>query len=548
MFVSGYPQQAGLHLAGPGLFGRRSILGVREAACLWHPPGAGDETPLVERSGAKVLSPSMRSTREGAYVGDTIDAQPREIRFAEDLLGKHHLYVARTRMGKSTLMYQIICHMLRQKAEGRNNDAIIVIDPHADLVAALLEQVPESLIGQVRLIDLADEHRAPGINLLDARVFPDRDRTVDSVVRVAHGLWDQWGPRMQSILEHTMKSLHEANSHPSTDEERQYTILDGLRLLSDPKFRGTVLEKVDDHHIMEWWAREFAGWTHQYRAEALAPVQTRLSYYSSSKRARAILGQSRSTIDIRQVIRNGGILLVSTAQGSVGRDVSALVGASILNLVDSVIREQESLPLHERRGALVVVDEMQSIPGVDYEAMLSELGKYGASFILATQSLDKLDDLSRTMRSTLLSNVGCLAVFQVAGSDARTLMVELGKERISEEDITSLAVHHCYVRATVGEERMPAFSMKVRKPEPGDPAVASRIRSQSQAYTTPVRDIVSVDAESQELVRKYRAGLRSFRNNSGHSQGAPIGDGGHGPAGASSWDSNPGETHRKEGG
>ena len=155
-----------------------------------------------------------------------------------------------------------------------------------------------------------------------------------------------------------------------------------------------------------------------------------------TKRARAILGQSRSTIDLRETILDGGILLVSTAQGSVGRDVSALVGASLLNLVDSVIREQGDLPLEKRRGALVVVDEMQSLPGVDYKSMLSELGKFGASFILATQSLAKLDDLSHTMRDTLLANVGCLAVFQVSGSDARQLVWELGKDRVTEDDIT----------------------------------------------------------------------------------------------------------------
>ena len=192
-----------------------------------------------------------------------------------------------------------------------------------------------------------------------------------------HGLWEQWGPRMQSILEHTVKSLHEANEQVEAD--RQYTILDGLSLIADPKFRKEVLEKVNDPHLLRFWARDFLGWNRERRGEAIAPVQTRLAYYASSKKARAILGQSRSTIDIRRTILEGGILFVSTAQGSVGRDVSALVGASLLNLVDSVIREQESLPLQQRRGALVVVDEMQSMPGVDYESMLSELGKYGAS-------------------------------------------------------------------------------------------------------------------------------------------------------------------------
>ena len=502
------PDPEMLHPAGPGLFGGRSVLGVREAACLWHPPGAGDETPLVERSGARTLSPSAKGVRGGALVGDTTAGAKREIRFPDDLLRRHHLYVARTRMGKSTLMHHLVTHKMREKAEGRDPDAIVVIDPHTDLVAGILEQVPEPLIDRVRLIDLSDEARSPGINLLDTRIFADRDRTADSVVRVAKGLWEQWGPRMQSILEQTVKTLHEANEE--MEAEQQYTILDGLKLLSDEPFRKDVLKKVSDPYLLEWWARDFGRWHAQYKAEALAPVQTRLSYYASSKRARAILGQRRSTIDLRKVIHEGGVLLVSTSQGTVGRDVAALVGASLLNLVDAVIREQGSLPLNRRRGALVVVDEMQSMPGVDYESMLSELGKFGASFILATQSLAKLDDLSRTMRDTLLANVGCLAVFQVAGNDARTLVWELGKDRVTEDDITSLPVHHCYVRATVGKERMPAFSMMVRKPEDGDPETAARIREAATAYTVSARQADYADADGHKKVGDYRKGVEDL--------------------------------------
>ena len=165
------PDPAMLHPTGPGLFGKRSVVGVREAACLWHPPGARDETPLVARSGAKVLLPTAASVRGGAHVGDTATGTPRKIHFPDDLLRRHHLYIARTRMGKSTLMHHIVAHKMREKAEGRDGDAIVVVDPHADLVGGLLEHVPESLIESVRLIDLADERGAPGINLLDTRIF-----------------------------------------------------------------------------------------------------------------------------------------------------------------------------------------------------------------------------------------------------------------------------------------------------------------------------------------------------------------------------------------
>ena len=114
------------------------------------------------------------------------------------------------------------------------------------------------------------------------------------------------------------------------------------------------------------------------------------------------------------------------------------------------------------------------------------------------------------MRDTVLANVGCLAVFQVAGNDARTLVWELGKERVTEDDITSLPVHHCYVRATVGKERMPAFSMMVRKPEEGDPDAADRIREATSAYTVSDREGEYADADGHKKVDDYRKGVEDL--------------------------------------
>ena len=187
--------------------------------------------------------------------------------------------------------------------------------------------------------------------------------------------------------------------------------------------------------------------------------------------------------------------MVSTSQATTGRDVSVLVGASRLNLVDAVIREQGNLPPGQRRG-VQVVDEMQSLPGVDYESMLSELGKFGASFILATQGLAKLADLSPIMQDTLLANVGSLAVFQVSAADARDLIGELDRERLGEEDLVSLPAHHCYVRATVDGQREPTYYLELRKPGPGDPAVAD--------YTTPAETLASQDAEAHRRVQDFR--------------------------------------------
>jgi len=152
----------------------------------------------------------------------------------------------------------------------------------------------------------------------------------------------------------------------------------------------------------------------------------------------------------------------------------------------------------------VVVDEMQTMPGVDYESMLSELGKFGASFMLATQSLGRLDKLSPTMRDTLLANVGCLAVFQVAGEDAKQLIDELDRDRVSVEDLVSLPVHHCYVRATVGGQREPTYSLAVRRPDGGDLDMAERVKARAVEYTTSVETLAAQDAEAERLVKDFR--------------------------------------------
>ena len=518
-----------------GLFRARNVLGVRELAALWHPLGAGNQLASVHRSGSRVLYPAESASTDtgGAHVGNTVGGRPRPVRFNSQVMGRHQFYLARTRMGKSTLMRHIVAHKMAEKAAGHDFDAVVVIDPHADLVDDLLKQVPLEIVDQVYHVNLADETRAPGINLLDVGVFPDRDRAADSVVRGAKGVWEQWGPRMQSILEHVVKTLHEYNSHPDTGADEQLTILDGSRLVSDRKFRRTVLRRVRDPFIIEWWAHTYSAWTRNLQADSIAPVQTRLAYYASSKRARAILGQRRSTLDLGKIISQGGVLLASTAQSDAGREVSSLVGASILNVVDSAIRAQGALPPELRRGVLVVVDEMQALPGVDYEGMLSELGKFGASFILATQSLRKLDDISATLRDTLLANVGSLVVFQISATEARDIMGELDRERVGEEDLASLPSHHCYVRASVEGQREPTYYMELRPPEPGDPEIAQRVRDAASAYTTPAEALARLEAEADLRVRDYRDRLeREDEDDDGQPSGAkPSQPAGGGPGG-----------------
>ena len=493
----------------PGDGGSPSIMGSLEAASLWHPPSSEDDVHSMERMTSRSLSPTYQNSEGGAFVGTTRHDEP--VHLPPEALSSHQFYVARTRMGKSTMMRHIVEHKMQQKAAGLDGDAMVVIDPHSDLVHGLMELCPPEIAHLVKVVDLGDMERVVGVNLLDPYVFEDRDLTCDGIVRVAKGLWDNWGSRMQNILEHLVKSLHEANALGGWPRSEQYTILDGHDMLgigeASVKARKRMLDAVKDPYLSRWWNSEFRSWDNRMKVEACAPVQTRLAYYASDQRARRVLGQPESTLDIRETIQEGGILLVATAQAYLGRNVSSLLGACILNLVDAVIRNQGTRPESERRGCLVVVDEMQSIPGVDYEGMLSEVGKFGGSLVLATQSLTKLDELSPTMRDTILANIGCLCVFQVAGQDAVRLREEIGSDRVETFDIVSLPRHECYVKMSSLPGGVATLSMRVRPPSEGNAVALAQIKSGMSEYTE------EVGAVDELLSRRVQMTMKAHLSN-----------------------------------
>ena len=59
-------------------------------------------------------------------------------------------------------------------------------------------------------------------------------------------------------------------------------------------------------------------------------------------------------------------------------------------------------------------------------------------------------------------------------------------------------------------ERMPAFSMMVRKPEDGDPETAARIREAATAYTVSARQADYADADGHKRVGDYRKGVQDI--------------------------------------
>lgn len=529
----------------------RWVVGVREAAAFWHVPGESAEIHSLARSQSKRIEADVSAISEGVLVGEVVesDGRTRMVRLPREVTDSHFFLTAKTRMGKSTMMGHLASGLMIEKARGLNEDALVVVDPHSDLIGDVLERIPASLAQRVVMMDLGDRERSIGVNLLDTRVFPNRDKAAEAIVEVAKGIWENWGNRMENILMQVMRCLYEANKRRG--RRKQFTMLDGLKMLNDEDFRYMVLDRVIDPVLVDWWKSSHGGWSQEYGKDAVAPVITRLNNYSGSEVVRSILGQRRCTINMRKVIERGDILLVNTNQSAVGTEVAALVGASVIKLIEGIVAGQGQddedekevdgagagataetsqswvdddgfdadeggekdddarFRVADRRRVCLIVDEMQSLRGVDFQRCLSELAKFGGVFVMATQSLSRLDELGETMRDSILANVAGMAVFQVNAIDAKRLLPELRSPYMEEADVTGLSVHHCYVRMRHDGDVMAPVSMVVFPPFRGDGVVLTRVKESTSRYTRVTRDVLTeFNAGVEEQVKDFRQEIR----------------------------------------
>jgi len=372
------------------------------------------------------------------------------------------------------------------------------IEPHGDVVHALCGLLPPRERDSVVLVDLAESDYPVGINPLDM-VGRDRDKAVDTLITLSEHLWAaSYGSRTENVLEYALKTLADANEwlierDPQQGPDRQYTLLDMVPLLRRPSFRHAVCEQVCDGLLLDWWQHYYEPMDAHQQREITSSVITKLSKFASSRVARRVLGQPRSTIDLCEVIRQGQLLLVSTASGVVGADLSELIGVVLLGLFQAALAEQAAVPFEQRRRYLVLIDEFQVYRDANYQGMLAELRKYGGSFALATQSLAYLDRLDRTLRATVLANIDHLFAFHMAGEDAR-LLHEL--DGIAEDDITNLDDFQCYVKLSLGGHRLPVFTLDLDAPPRPDEEAAQFMRLRSRERNA--RPAGTVD----DLIRK----------------------------------------------
>ncbi len=429
------------------------ILNIEELASLYHMPNISVETPNIAWSRSKKLEPPMnipKSGIDGVTVFAETDYRGNRIDFGikrEDRR-KHFYVLGKTGVGKSTVFKNMfISDILR-------GDGACFVDPHGETVDELLDYIPPERVEDVIYFNPTDTSYPIGFNLLELKDKSQRDLIADGVVEVFKKQFgNSWGPRLQYILTNTVATALEAQGT---------TLLSVPRMLLDKNYRKFILKQVDDPILIKFWEEEYAQMAQNNKllAESVSPIQNKVGRFISSAVTRNIVGQVKSTIDLREIMDSQKILLVNLAQGKLGEETASLLGGMIITRLQSTALERVDMPAEERKDFFLFVDEFQNFATDSFAKILSEARKFKLDLCMTNQYIDQLP---LTVRQAIFGNVGTLGSFVVSQADASILEKEFAPN-VTSADLVSLDAHSMYIKLCIDGMTSNTFSARSLPP------------------------------------------------------------------------------------
>src|SRR5438552_13073923 len=361
-----------------------------------------------------------------------------------------HVYViGKTGTGKSTLLET----MALQDLECGNGFALI--DPHGDLVARIAARIPASQRDRVVYLNTTDPAQPYGYNPL-RHVSEDRIALAASgMMDVFKKMWPEaWGVRMEHILRNVLMALL---------EQREATLHDLLRILTDNEFRKKIAKSLRNETVRTFLLREFERFSFGYRADGTAPIQNKVGAFLADPLLNRILTAPKTDLHIRRIMDQGKVLLVNLGKGQIGEDSSSLLGGLLVTTIGLAAYSRADIPPAERRDFFVYIDEFQSFTTLALANMLSELRKYRVGFTVAHQYLAQLHP---EVRHAVLGNTGSIISFRVGAEDAPYLVREF-HERFDEIDLLQLPNYRIYLKLMIDGTPSAAFSAATLAPSRG---------------------------------------------------------------------------------
>lgn len=441
---------------GNNILSQRSFVGVgfvcniEEVASLYHLPHTNVETPFLQWASARTAEPPANLpivSHEGydpAQVspvavtnfrdGNTTFGLPRSDR------GRHLYIIGQTGVGKSGLLELLTISDIFSPY------GFAVIDPHGDYAINTLRRIPPQRAGDVVYFNPADTDFPIAFNPMEVNDANLKTHTASELIGVLKRMFDSWGPRLEYILRYTLLALLD---YPNS------TMLDITRMLTEKNFRNDVLGHVVDPVVKNFWVVEFASWNDKFATEAVAPVLNKVGAFTANPIVRNIVGQPKSSFNIRQIMDDRKILIVNLSRGLVGEDNAALLGSLLVTKIQLAAMSRADIDdVNNRTPFYLYVDEFQNFATDSFATILSEARKYGLCLTVANQYISQM---TQEVRDAVFGNVGSSIAFRMGADDAR-VMQRYFEPRFEEHDLVHMHNRNFVISLTIAGEKAQAFS------------------------------------------------------------------------------------------
>ncbi len=470
------------------------ILNIEELASLFHLPHTTVETPNIVWATVKTAEPPSNVPIQLAgketdislfgvtnFRGDnTIFGIFRSDR------GRHVYILGQTGTGKSGALE------LLTLSDIYYDQGFAVIDPHGDYAHHVLTYIPERRVDDVVYFNPADRDFPIGFNPLEVIDPTLKGHISSELVGVLKRLFsDSWGPRLEYILRYTLLALLD---YPDS------TLLDITRMLTEKKFRQDVVSHIEDPVVRNFWVNEFASWNDKFATEAVAPVLNKVGAFTANPMVRNIIGQPKSTFNIRQIMDQGKILIVNLSRGLIGEDNAGILGAMMVTKIQLAAMSRADVPEEERRPFYLYVDEFQNFATDSFATILSEARKYALYLTIANQYIAQME---QPVRDAVFGNVGTIMSFRVSPDDSPFLQ-KYFEPQFESADLIQQHNRYFVISMTIGGEKAPGFSAKtLNLPQPAADLTTNIIELSRQRYAQPRVSIEAVIHEAATKLSDY---------------------------------------------
>ena len=386
-------------------------LSVKELTSFMLLPAGEEELPGADGLHPKLTLPpiwyknpaGIQSNRTFAKSMNRQAPQKLSISPADSL--EHTVILGPTGSGKSTAMLHQI---LSDINAGRS---VMVIDPKADLVNAVLERIPKSREDEVVVIDPSDP--APvGFNPFAFQTYKNKHLIADAVLAVLKEIFaENWGIRSQDVLSGALLTLAQIDGA---------SLLWLPTLLTDDNFRQKITSQITDKIGLQPFWEHFEAMRDSERRQEIAPVLNKLRQFMFRPGLRNVLGQSKPKFNLTDMFYHRRIVRVPLNKGVIGAESARLLGSLIVGLTWTLALSRADLPPEKRHIISVFIDELQdylSLP-TDLSDALAQARGLGMALTLAHQYRDQLPP---EIRAGVDANARNKIVFGLNSADAKDM-------------------------------------------------------------------------------------------------------------------------------